>query len=873
MTQKTISTLIIIFLFSNTAGAQKLVIDTVAINHWAHINGAKLSPDGNYVYYAITDSLNRSHSFIQSTTAKWKEEISGDCQFTGDDKELVQLANDSLFVGPIRSAKRKFIARTQSFKLLKNKKKEFLLFTSGNQGAQILNIYDLSNGKEWKLENIKDYFFKGDISEVNNLLVAQMSPDTSVKNVSLSLFDFVTGNTKKIWEGNWCGGVAFDGQCKQIAFIAEEGTGNSRYVIYVYNTITGNSKKIVNAHIDDLPDLVIDQRTGLTFNKDGSVLLFRLKDRIIQNQTRSILNQNMNIWNYQDIVLPVDRKQGSSKKTYLAIVHIQTGKVFQIEKENDKPSYWYIDNFNERSSCIIYQTYSDTLVNTKCRVYLFSLINGSKEFVREIGGAKGWIIGLLSLDDNYALFYEPSIKRYYTYEVATHKTHDFDVPDCSFLSIAGWLDDKHVLIQDLYTDIWRIDLSAQEQPRNLTLGYAKANKIDFHLLRDESGSNEKGKIKITNLHLAALDKETKKEGFYLLDLTGNSPPKMLYMNDYHFSGLHKAKDGDSWLVERQRADEAANYFITKDFKSFRQITDVQPQRKYNWLTSELIKWKANDTTELSGVLYKPENFDSTKKYPVIFYYYEVLSDELNFYPEPELSTGKMNIPWFVSRGYVVCTPDIKYSFGHPGLSSLNAVESAAKYLMQFPWVDSKRMGLQGHSFGGYETNYIITHSHLFAAAVESAGVSDIISDYLGRRGDLIGDNIPYHEAGQGRMTGTSLWENKQQYLDESPVFNADKVTTPLLIMHNKKDEAVSWQQGIELFSALWRLGKPCWMLQYDDGGHDLQGLLNSKEVLDYTIRMTQFFDHYLKDAPAPKWMTAKGDERYTGYELNTDTNQ
>jgi len=159
------------------------------------------------------------------------------------------------------------------------------------------------------------------------------------------------------------------------------------------------------------------------------------------------------------------------------------------------------------------------------------------------------------------------------------------------------------------------------------------------------------------------------------------------------------------------------------------------------------------------------------------------------------------------------------------------------------------MGLQGHSFGGYETNYLITHSCLFAAACETAGVSDLISEY---GSDARGTYPMYHaELSQGRI-GATPWQRADLYINNSPIFNADKVTTPLLMMHNKGDDVVPFSQGMEFFMALRRLGKRVWLLQYDGSGHVING---NKSALDFTIRVTQFFAHYLKDDPAPTWMT------------------
>jgi dipeptidyl aminopeptidase/acylaminoacyl peptidase len=268
-------------------------------------------------------------------------------------------------------------------------------------------------------------------------------------------------------------------------------------------------------------------------------------------------------------------------------------------------------------------------------------------------------------------------------------------------------------------------------------------------------------------------------------------------------------------------------------------------------------------------LYKPENFDSTKKYPVIVHYYEKKSERLNQYIFPGYSDGDINIPYFVSNGYLVFMPDIQYTIGKAGRSAYNSIVGAGEYLATLPWVNANKMGISGHSFGGFETNYVITHSNLFTAAFSDAGPSNLVSHY-GSYELYTGVSLQsFNEREQIRM-GANLWERPDVYIDNSPVFEADKITTPLLMVCNKLDDIIHFDQGVQLFTALRRLGKKAWMLQYDSERHSI---MQEKNLMDLTIRASQFFDHYLKGAPAPKWMLdgiparLKGIEK--GYQLDT----
>ncbi len=274
--------------------------------------------------------------------------------------------------------------------------------------------------------------------------------------------------------------------------------------------------------------------------------------------------------------------------------------------------------------------------------------------------------------------------------------------------------------------------------------------------------------------------------------------------------------------------------------------------------SELVTWKKQDGTAAQGILYKPENFDDRKKYPIIFNYYEDQAERVHNYPGVTFfNTPSIDCPtWFVSRGYLVFVPDISYKIGRTGESVLNSVIPAAEYLSTFSWVDSLKMAVCGSSFGGYETNYIITHTNKFAAAASGAGISNFISHYNGlqpiQHRELSGQGM--YEGSQMRM-GKTLWQIPQLYIENSPIFYINKVTTPILIMGNKGDWVVPWMQSVELFTGLRRLQKKAWMLQYDNGGHGVWNGPKEKDGKDLTMRLTQFFDHYLKGTPPPAWMT------------------
>jgi dipeptidyl aminopeptidase/acylaminoacyl peptidase len=311
------------------------------------------------------------------------------------------------------------------------------------------------------------------------------------------------------------------------------------------------------------------------------------------------------------------------------------------------------------------------------------------------------------------------------------------------------------------------------------------------------------------------------------------------------------------------------FATTPALTDLHQISDTNPQQKeYLWGTVELVTWKAADGKPIEGLLYKPENFDPGKKYPMLVYYYERNSDLLHQYTPPAPSASSINRTYCVSNGYLVFIPDIRYRIGHPGRSAMDCIIPGVKALIKSGFVDSSRIGIQGQSWGGYQTAFLITQTSMFRCAFAGAAVSNMTSAYGGIRWESGRVREMLYEKSQSRI-GATLWERPDLYIENSPLFHADRVTTPLLLMHNDNDGAVPWYQGIEFFTALRRLNKPVWMLVYNNEEHNLVQTKNRK---DLSTRMMQFFDHFLKGAPMPVWMSrglpAINKGKVLGYELD-----
>lgn len=430
--------------------------------------------------------------------------------------------------------------------------------------------------------------------------------------------------------------------------------------------------------------------------------------------------------------------------------------------------------------------------------------------------------------------------------VNTEDDHNVEKPPTGTV---GWTSDsKSVILSDLW-DLWKVPVNGG-QAVNLT-GNGRKDGIRYRGLV-QFDPDLKGIDLAKTTFVSMYGEWTKKSGFGRLEATAGSVVPLVW-EDASVGIPTKAKNADVFAFVRQTATESPNVYVsaTADFKAPKKMTDSNPQQKdYAWSSGvKLIDYKATTGEKLQAALYLPADYKPGQKYPTIVYIYEKLSQELHGYTPPMSSGSGFNRSIYTSNGYAVLTPDIRYRINDPGKSAVECILPALDAAIASGVVDGNKVGLQGHSWGGYQTSYLVTQTDRFKAAVAGAPLTNLVSMYSSVYWNSGSANQPIFESSQGRFTG-GYWEQQDAYLRNSPVFNATKVTTPLVILHNDKDGAVDFTQGIEYFNTLRRLGKPVVMLQYKGENHGLAVPANKK---DYGNRMKEFFDHYLQGAPAPDW--------------------
>lgn len=626
----------------------------------------------------------------------------------------------------------------------------------------------------------------------------------------------------------------------------------------------GGSKAVKVVDTDSAPKGYRVSSDGkISFSKDNSKLYFGLAAPPIVKDTTLIKEEivNVEVWAYDSPRLYTVQElqlKNDQKKSYTTAIHVNDNNKLVQLATTEFPNAGIGNEGNAAFALVAnpvpYQLQSQW---TAIRASDYAIVNiatgeRTKILTKFAGRAR------LSPHGKFAYGYHSVDSTWYAYDIAARKKINLtqgrvfydelnDRPNHPWsYGLAGWTEnDNAVLIYDRY-DIFSFNPKTGQSTK-LTNGKASKTRYRYARLDNEERFIASDKKWL----LTTFNEETKNGGYYEYDPKKNSG-KQLLDEPYQFSTPVKAKKGKNLLFTRQSFKEFPDIRLSdQSFKKQTRISDANPQQKdYNWGTIELVHWTSLDGKPLTGLLVKPENFDPNKKYPLLVNFYERNSDRLHRHRAPAAGRSSINYSFYTSRGYVIFNPDVVYRRGYPGESAYNCVISGVSAVVDKGFIDKKRIGAQGHSWGGYQLAYLVTKTDIFAAVESGAPVVNMISAYGGIRWWTGLSRQFQYEHTQSRIGGTP-WEYPMRYIENSPIFNIDKINTPLLIMHNDEDGHVPWYQGIEFFTALRRLGKPSWFLNYNKEPHWPLQLQNRK---DFNIRMAQFFDHYLKGAAKPKWM-------------------
>jgi dienelactone hydrolase len=861
--------------------AQKPLIDTGTANKWPSIGLFKVSNNGAYFGYEIEEQ-GEYQLILQPTNLKWKITLpdANSCVFTQNNEKALVLRKDSLAIIDL-SADRDihYMGNIRDFKLVNYGKDNNLLLYRTKTMPDELVARDMSSGKERRFFNVGRYWnsINGDV-----LIFETKVKQDSSKSVSLSWVDMADGKVYEMWKGQNIKTLLLEEKGLQCVFTAD-GLADSSLGIWRYHRNDKGAEKIIDNQSDGIEKGYHIQEIK-TFNGEDNRVFFTLRkdpEPLAKNPLDAV-----DIWSYKDATTQsAQLRQLRDRPFYMAVLNIPTRKVVRLEYDRERMTSPIYTDKPMRFGLIVKDGEADIdesgwNMRALKSVYLVKLNDGERILINKDLPFYLAEYYVLSYNENYIYYYDIKSRNYFGYHIEdgirrnltghlhAHWTDvEDDNPDSSF-SVIGFAklikNEDAVLVYDGHA-IYTLDPTATSSAANLFhLGQQDGDlKIRFFPQSYLIGYVDRDQRMV----FSVFNRSDKSESLFQTEIDSLKYWRGFRLQPYHYenTALVKARDTDLYFVRRMSAETSPNTYMTGDFSRYLPMTEIYPERAYNWMTSELINWKTLDGKMDQGILYKPENFDPLKKYPLLVYYYERLSDGLHQFLGPGISDGELNIPMYVSHGYLVFLPDIHYTIGWPGRSAYNAIVSGVNYLCGRRYVDRTRMGIQGHSWGGFETNYIITHTHLFAAAMSASGISDFVSGCVGVTGDYNTVEGAY-EMSQPRM-GATLWQKPALYLENSPILRADKVTTPVLIMANKEDGVVPFEQGFELFTALRRLGKTSWMLQYDGQNHNVF----DKAGLDFTFRMFQYFNYYLKGEPPPVWMTNGVPAKLKGFESGFET--
>lgn len=714
--------------------------------------------------------------------------------------------------------------------------------------------------KQVRFENVKDYAF----SEKSPQMI--YSSDTVPYKVvrvdlkTLQAEDVYTAENpiKKI--------VIADEKHANIAFITAEKDDKKGTSNRLFMHKDGLTTEISLA--DNTPaDWIFNEHGSLFFSKSGNRLIFATSPRYTEKDTLTLASRKavLDVWHWKEPVLHSEQLVNlprDKKKSYAAIYFADKNLSHQLANEamptvtipnKAEAPYAYA---NTSQPYMIERMWEGSVRSDLYTIDLLSTFETKKVFE-----AKNAIVQA-SPKGNYLYWYNKSDSSWYSHNVAQMKTammagpEDFvtydhlnDTPSLPYpQGRLLWNDTETSVLAEGRYDLWRLDPQGVRKPIDATR-IGKKTFLKFKALlmeKDQKSFSDK-----ETLLLSVFDEQTKLSGFASFDVK-RSKTTLLLLDAAHYGMPIKSEDADVLMLTKESFEDAPDlHLYSPKMKHLARITDINPQQKvFNWGTSELVQWISLRGDTLQGLLYKPADFDPKRKYPLICNFYERSSSELFRYKTPEPHRSTIDYHYYTSNGYLIFNPDIKYYDGEPGQCCYDALMPGIDKVVSMGFVDEKCIGAQGHSWGGYQVAHLSTVTDRFAAIESGAPLVNMLSAYGGLRGATGLNRAFQYEKGQSRI-GASIWQAPEKYLANSPLMKMDKVSTPILIMHNDADGHVPWHLGVEFFIALRRLQKPAWLLNYNGEPHWPLKLPN---MIDFQTRMSQFFDHYLKGKPMPQWM-------------------
>ena len=907
MTMKTLikSFLLIISIaltgISINAQDAKKVLNVDDYERWSRITSVNLSDNGNWISYGYSPNGGDDTLYIKNIESG---EVISDpyCdnpEFSHDSRWVVYKRNlKEKEAEKLRKSKKPVHSKGVLLNLSTGKKDEwekvgdmslspgsdYLVIkkaggNNGSNGTDML-IRNLESGSLINIGNVSQYKFNKQGSHLAYIIEAEDKAGNGVylmdlsKNIVIPLNTDTATYSQLTWDDEMLYRSEKDQKGTALAVLKgnKPDTLEERVnKLLVFKDVNSAEPKLIRydpCGDDAFPgDHVLSEKGRLSFSMDNNRMIISIKEQEkIEKMSRDTI-ANVDVWHWDDEEIQsvqMVRNRRNRMSTYAALLHLDDLSFVQVESDDMRSS-----NINRNADRIIGGDPKPYISDTNWGggygdYYIIDPETGSKTLIEEkIGRVMG-----LSPDGNHFLYFKNG--HFFTYDLMNRKlTNISENVEVSFIDIeedhpyenpsyglAGWsADRKTVYLNHLY-DIWAVSLDGSGG-YNLTGNYGTENEIRLRFNRGgrgfrrmSSSTNEDPYIyKEKDNYLTAYGEWTKKSGYFLLD-DGKAPKKLIF-DDASYGGLTKAHDADRFLFTRETFVDFPDYYTCDaGFKKPVIQTDANPQQEeYLWGKRVLIEYENSHGDRLQATLTLPAGYKRGTKYPMIVYFYEKMSNRHHSYSMPSYD-DRPHMSTYASNGYLVLMPDIIYYEGQPGWNALDCVSAATQKVIDEGYADPDHIGLQGHSWGGYQSSFILTQTDMFACVVTGAPVTNLTSMYNILYKNSGTNNHGIFEKGQVRM-GKGVFDDMQNYIEQSPVHNAPGISSPFMILHGTVDGAVDWNQGLEFYNAARRLGKKVILLSYPDENHHLA---NKNNQIDFQRRMKHFFDHYLKGTEAPGWM-------------------
>lgn len=741
-----------------------------------------------------------------------------------------------------------------------------------------LVLRDLASGAERTFADVLEYSFARD----GRTLLFAVASRSEERN---GVFAFTPGAAEPVallaGRGRYLK-LTWDREQRQAAWVSNRDDAAAQapaFKAYLWDRGQAAAREAVSAATPGFPrDLAVADKGTLGFSRDGRKLYLPAAAPARPPRDPKESDENADdkvvadLWHWQDDqVQPIQRVRANQERnrTYRGVLHIAEQRYVQVSD----PTLATVSFNDDGSRAIGFddRAYRRRTDYDGAYADLWRLDTGSgarslalKEFRGGFGGRGGGPLAW-SPDGRHAAFFADrhwhlldassgAIRNLTAALAAAFQREDHDTPDAPpAWGSAGWTrDSKAFLAYDRY-DVWVLPADGGA-PRNLTAGAGRSQRIELRVARidpiDEE-DEDRGLDPARPVTFRGEHETTRASGFFRKAFDSAAAPERLLWAAKNHRFVARARDAETVLISASRFDEYPDLQQTDTgFRNPVKVTAGGAQLEpFLWGSGELLDFRNANGTYLQAALYKPAGFDPKRKYPLLVYIYERLSQGVHGFVNPAPSHNP-NPSLYTSNGYLVLMPDIVYTLGQPGRSALDCVLPAIQALVDRGCVDEQAIGIAGHSWGGYQIAYMVTQTDRFRAAECGAPVGNMTSAYSGIRWGSGQPRQFQYEKTQSRI-GPSLYEAPLKYLENSPVFHVDRVRTPLLILHDDMDDAVPWYQGIELFLALRRHAKEAYLFNYNGEFH---GLRRRADAKDFARRTQQYFDHFLKGAAKPEWM-------------------